>query len=117
MHLNVGLNAYSFDLLCSNSFSKWIKFGNGGSMRMSLYIASYLSALSIYLLHAYYIYYIHKLTYRYNIYTYLLNIYKLIYLYIHMYIYIIICCIYIYIIICCIYIYIYIYIYTIFQSG
>ena len=51
MHLNVGLNAYSFDLLCSNNFSKWIKFGYEGGMCMSLYIASYLSALSIYLLH------------------------------------------------------------------
>ena len=29
MHLNVGLNAYSFDLLSSNNFSKWIKFKHG----------------------------------------------------------------------------------------
>ena len=103
MHLNVGLKAHSFDLLCSNSFSKWIKFGYGGSMCMSLYIASYLSALSLYLLHIYHIYYIHKHTCRYNIYTYSSNIYKDIYIYIYVYIYIIICCIYIYI-----YIYIYI---------
>ena len=88
MHLSVRLNAYSFDLLCSNSFSRWIKFGYGGSMCMSLFIASYLSALSIYLLHIYYIYYIHKHTYRYNIYTYLLNIYKRIYIFLHIYMYI-----------------------------
>ena len=83
MHLSVGLNAYSFDLLCSNSFSKWIKFGYGGSMCMSLFIASYLSALSLYLLHIYYIYIIY-----YNTYTYLLNIYKGIYIYRYMYVYI-----------------------------
>ena len=95
MHLNIGLNPYSFDLLCSNSFSKWIKFEYGGSMFMSLYIlATY--QLSLYLLHIYYIYYIHKHTYWYNIYTYLLNIYKHIYIYIYIYMYIIICCIYIY---------------------
>ena len=29
MHLNVGLNAYSFDLLSGNNFSKWIKFKHG----------------------------------------------------------------------------------------
>ena len=97
IHLNVGLNAYSFDLLCSNSFSKWVKFGYGGSMCVTLYIASYLSALSLYLLHIYHIYYIHKHTYRYNIYTYSLNVYKHIHLYIYIYI--------------CIYIYTYIYIY------
>ena len=42
MHLNVGLNAYSFDLLCSNNFSKWIKFGYGGNMCTWLYIHSWL---------------------------------------------------------------------------
>ena len=79
MHLNVGLNAYYFDLLCSNSFSKWIKFGYGENMRMSLNITSYLSALyvSIYYI---YIYYIHTHTYRYNIYIYLINIYKHLYI-------------------------------------
>ena len=72
-----------FGLLCSNNFSKWIKFGYGGNMYMSLYIASYLSDLylSIYIYHIYNIYYIHKHTYRYNISIYLLNIYKHINLY------------------------------------
>ena len=60
MHLNVGLNAYYFDLLCSNSFSKWIKFGYGKNMRMSLNITSYLSALYISIYYIYiYIIYIH----------------------------------------------------------
>ena len=57
MHLNIGLNAYSFYLLCSNIFSKWIKFGYGGSICMSLYIASYLSALSIFITYIIYVLY------------------------------------------------------------
>ena len=42
MHLNIGLNAYSFDLLSSNNFSKWIKFEHGGNMCTCLYIYSWL---------------------------------------------------------------------------
>ena len=94
VHLNVGLNGYSFHLLCSNNLSKWIKFGYGGNMCMSLYIASYLSALYLsifvtYTVYILYTYYIHKHTYRYNIYIHLLNIYINVYIYMYMYIYII----------------------------
>ena len=42
MYLNVGLKTYSFDLLFSNNFSKWIKFGFGGNMYKWLYIHSWL---------------------------------------------------------------------------
>ena len=92
VHLNVGLNAYSFDLLCSNDLSKWIKFGYWGNMCMSLYIDSYLSALylSIFITYIVYIYYIHIIyiiihTDIIYIYIYLLSIHKRIYLYVYVY--------------------------------
>ena len=88
MHLNFGLNAYSFDLLCSNNFSKWIKFGYGRNMCMSLHIASYLSALylSLFITYIIYIIYINIHTDVMCIYIYILNIYKCIYLYVYVYI-------------------------------
>ena len=42
VHLNVGRNAYSFDLSCSNNFSKWIKFGYEVNMCTWLCIYSWL---------------------------------------------------------------------------
>ena len=47
MCLNVGLNAYSFNLmLCSYNCSKWVKFRHGGNTCTRLYIATIIHKIS-----------------------------------------------------------------------
>ena len=72
MHWNVGLNPYSFNVLFSNNFLKWVNFGYGGNMCTWLYMIIYISYICL----AVPVFYLLALSlYIYTLYSFILYLY------------------------------------------